>query len=388
MSTTIIYSRHDYEEIEERIFDNHSVLCTETLSMINDLTDQVSAPTYSKTPTFPVSSVSATSTEKEKTYNTITSGSSKYASDSGNQSSSHSHLINNTHTHSHRGRVSGGAHNHYSKGGNSYRKGGHSSQQEDTNKTELKWRGSKPSFQPTKLQRNKEGHGGIVDNVRLLLNKLTDKTYDKISEQIIEIVDNVQDEELKESLTNQVISVACTNNINSRSYSRLLHELKDMLCINEGGVLDHHIEKYTESYKVLSEEPPSPDNDYDKFCEMNLSNNIRRGTTQFYCYLTELGLISQSTFIGMISTLTTMLHENKDMSSAISLNEELAENLFVLSKNIINTDCKDSKLGNEDLRSCILGFDLSPYISKKIGGVSQKAKFKLMDINDIIKKSK
>ena len=86
-----------------------------------------------------------------------------------------------------------------------------------------------------------------------------------------------------------------------------------------------------------------------------------------------------------------MLHENKDMSSAISLNEELAENLFVLSKNIITPDCNDnndSKLGNEDLRSCILGFDLSPYISKKISGVSQKAKFKLMDINDIIKKSK
>lgn len=377
--STIIYSRYDYDNIEERNFDHQSHLCSDTIDMINDLTDQVSSPTYSKTPTFPVSATAPTSaplTEKDKKISLLNM---THRSAEANTNQSHSH--------SHRGKIGSGggagAHHQYTKGNNSYRRGT-SLSQDNLNKSEEKWRGTKPSFQPTKIQRNKEGVHGIEDSVRLLLNKLTDKTYTKIRYQIKEIVVSVKEQELKDSITKQVISVACINHINSRSYSRLLMEIGDVLGIKSSFIKEHII-KYTESYQELLKESPSPDTDYDRFCEVNLLNNIRRGTTQFYCYLTENGLISETDFKISTMSLMTLLYENKDQATSVHLNEEIAENLYILCKYVVNND---NLITCEEIKSFIIGYDLSPYISKKISGVSQKAKFKLMDINDIIKKNK
>ena len=378
--TTIIYSRYDYDNIEERNFDHQSHLCPDTIEMINDLTDQVSAPTYSKTPTFPVNTNTSSPsplTEKDKKIS-ILNMTHRSADANSNQSHSHSHI--------HRGKLGGGGggvHHSYAKA-NTYRRGTSLSNDNTINKSEEKWRGAKPSFQPTKIQRNKEGMHGIEDSVRLLLNKLTDKTYTKISDQIKDIVVSVKEQELKDILTKQVISVACVNHINSRSYSRLLLEIGDVLGLT-GRFMEDHIIKYTESYKELLKESPSPETDYDRFCEVNMLNNIRKGTTQFYCYLTENGLITDTDFKDSTNTLMTLLYDNKDKASSLQMNEELAENLYILCKYVLNND---NLVACEEIKSFIVAYDLSPFLSKKISGVSQKAKFKLMDINDLIKKYK
>lgn len=368
--TTIIYSKGDYDLIEERNFDKNSFLSKDTLTIINDLTDQVSAPTYSKTPSFPSQSQTDKSVPLQSP--SVLSYTSKYTSL--NSSSSSSEIRS--------------AQLHKNRGGQYSKSPGSSSQYKrttsDHNKPDEKWRANKSTFQPTKLQRNKEGSKGIIEDIRLLLNKLTDKTYKKISEQIIEIVNTIESNEIKSEVTEQIIKVACTNNINCKSYAYLLKDVDNQLGVSDGTCITNTLLSYSNSFTELIGVSTSPDDDYDKFCEVNLCNNKRKGTSLFIYYLMVNNLVSVSEMIKLVQDMTAVLKSQLDKSDAVMCNEELAENIYVLSKHILeNTEDKENRIFE-----LIMSHDFALYTKNKYVGITQKAKFKIMDIMDIIKKVK
>lgn len=389
--TTIIYAVNDYNTVEDNNFGNHRYLSSETLSMITDLTEQVSSPSYSRTPSFPVNALSANQ-DKDTNITHMTSSTSHSSSSYTNKYMSSSTSESN-YTHSQKGR----------NGNNSkmshYKKVSHTTTSinnaNNNKKGDDLWRGPKTSFQPTKIQRKKVGNKGTMDEIRLLLNKLTDKTYNKISEQIVDIVSTLEAQDIKKDIIQQIINVACINNINCKSYADLLNDVDIQLGVSEGECINDTIALYSESFSELLGITSSPDTDYDKFCEMNLSNNKRKGTTQFFCYLTESNLVSESKLNELFEYMTSLLKGNMNTNNALTCNEELVENLFVICRYILNLNnikksnkSTNMKQAQNRLFHEILSHDYSSYITKKQDGITQKAKFKMMDIKDLINKHK
>ena len=350
----------DYEMVEVNNFDNCSHLTSITMSIINNLTEQVSAPTYSKTPSFPAQATSDKS--------------------NANSSSSSSNEMKSSHVHK-------GRSGHYPKSSSSssshYKKTSASS---DNSRNDDKWRANKSSFQPTKIQRNKEGSNGTIDEIRLLLNKLTEKTYKKISDQIVEIVNKVESNDLKNEIAEQIINVACINNISSQSYAKLLYENRSHLFVSEGNCIQNMFSSYSKSYVELLGVSTSPDDDYDKFCEMNVINNKRKGTTQFFCHLSENNVVSESEIINLIEDMINLLNDQLNNSDALMCNDEIAENIFIFTKYAFNNRKQTPQTAS--MIQCILSADFSSYTKTKYDGITQKAKFKVIDIMDIVKKHK
>ena len=76
------------------------------------------------------------------------------------------------------------------------------------------------SFQPTKIEQ-KTGIDGEIDKIRLYLNKLTDKTFVDIKEQIFIIIDNLISVETDKENMNKVCVSIFEIASNNKFYSKL-----------------------------------------------------------------------------------------------------------------------------------------------------------------------
>jgi hypothetical protein len=318
---TVIYTIQDFDNIKWS--SSTFTLPEETTNLINLLTQQVGAPTYVKTPSFP---------------NKNTNNNDK----------------------------------------NSYRK--KKRRNEEVNTTD-DWQ-SLRSFQKTEFVK-KEGIEKEIDGIRALINKLTDKTYDRIIEKLTETLDEIKDNETCDEvyidkIGHSIFTMATSNKFNSNVYAKLASELQSKYEFMTN-IVDNNINEFIKLFENM--EFVSPDDDYDKFCEMNIINEKRRAMSLFLTSLYKHKVLTLDFVFdkiqkvqNMIMKEETMLHESSRMEV-----EELSENLYILLTNIpFSTLSSHSEwkqimdnllqIKNTDTKACM--------------GISPKAKFKHMDILD------
>ena len=321
---TVIYTIQDFDNIKWS--DSTFTLPEETTNLINLLTQQVGAPTYVKTPSFP---------------NKNTNNNDK----------------------------------------NSYRK--KKRRNEEVNTTD-DWQ-SLRSFQKTEFVK-KEGIEKEIDGIRALINKLTDKTYDRIIEKLTETLDEIKDNETCDEvyidkIGHSIFTMATSNKFNSNVYAKLASELQSKYEFMTN-IVDNNINEFMKLFENM--EFVSPDDDYDKFCEMNIINEKRRAMSLFLTSLYKHKVLTLDFVFDKIQKIQhmimkeeTMLHESRRMEV-----EELSENLYILLTNIpFSTLSSHSEwkqimdnllqIKNTDTKACM--------------GISPKAKFKHMDILDKLK---
>jgi len=321
---TVIYTIQDFDNIK---WSNSTfTLPEETTNLINLLTQQVGAPTYVKTPSF-----------------------------------SNKNTNNNDK--------------------NSYRK--KKRRNEEVNTTD-DWQ-SLRSFQKTEFVK-KEGIEKEIDGIRALINKLTDKTYDRIIEKLTETLDEIKDNETCDEvyidkIGHSIFTMATSNKFNSNVYAKLASELQSKYEFMTN-IVDNNINEFMKLFENM--EFVSPDDDYDKFCEMNIINEKRRAMSLFLTSLYKHKVLTLDFIFDKIQKIQhmimkeeTMLHESSRMEV-----EELSENLYILLTNIpFSTLSSHSEwkqimdnllqIKNTDTKTCM--------------GISPKAKFKHMDILDKLK---
>ena len=322
--TVVIYTIQDFDNIK---WSNSTfTLPEETTNLINLLTQQVGAPTYVKTPSF-----------------------------------SNKNTNNNDK--------------------NSYRK--KKRRNEEVN-TADDWQ-SLRSFQKTEFVK-KEGIEKEIDGIRALINKLTDKTYDRIIEKLTETLDEIKDNETCDEvyidkIGHSIFTMATSNKFNSNVYAKLASELQSKYEFMTN-IVDNNINEFMKLFENM--EFVSPDDDYDKFCEMNIINEKRRAMSLFLTSLYKHKVLTLDFVFDKIQKIQhmimkeeTMLHESSRMEV-----EELSENLYILLTNIpFSTLSSHSEwkqimdnllqIKNTDTKTCM--------------GISPKAKFKHMDILDKLK---
>jgi hypothetical protein len=234
------------------------------------------------------------------------------------------------------------------------------------------------NFKKTEMPINK-GIDKRVDEIRSLLNKLTSINYDKIKSKIDELVNIIienGDEDEINKIGNFIFDIASTNKFYSEVYAVLYSDM-----IVKYQILKDILNKSLSSYLVLFDdiESGNPNDDYDNFCKINLINEKRKATSLFLTNLMKNNVIDNTVILDMINKLHNILNEIMDDSIKKMEVDEIIENIYIIITNGLNG------LNNRN--------ELKEMFEEKIkdmsnkSGISNKSRFKYMDIIDFMKKN-
>ena len=324
--------RYNLEDFNNITFDGFLInLPEDTLNKISEIALQVGSPTYIRTPVF---------NKKER---------------------------DNTNTAS--GGGGGGG------GGPVMKKKRNRNSMESTNNEE--WDTIR-TFQSTKIEQ-KEGIDAIINNVRLNLNKLTDKNYSDFKVRIIELIPENNLEEVKQ-IGNIIFEIASTNRFYSKMYADLYCELIEKFEEMKSTFIEC-FEKFIDLFNNI--EYVDANVDYDIFCKINKDNEKRRALSTFFLNLMTNGMLTKCQIINILVILlnqinTYILQENKKNEV-----DEITENVAILyTKEIMESpELKEFTVKNvavSDFIELIANSKTKTYKS-----LTNKTIFKFMDMNEM-----
>ena len=244
------------------------------------------------------------------------------------------------------------------------------------------------TFQATKIEQ-KTGIDGEIDQIRLLLNKLTDRTFLDMREKIIEKIDSIingEQNKLEEDyikMGNMIYEISSTNKFYSKIFADLFAELMlkyDWL----RNIFDDGYNNIMEQYKNINY--VDPDVDYDKFCDMNKINEKRKAVTTFFVNLSLNGYIPAIGIVKILKNLLEIVMGLIDVNDKKNEVDELTENIAILfNKDLMELLTKSEDYVETDFKikdSSILEIitKLAKSKSKDYASLSNKAIFKYMDL--------
>ena len=241
------------------------------------------------------------------------------------------------------------------------------------------------TFQATEMAK-KEGIEAVIDNIRKHLNKMTDRTYDTLKTSIVleikklipesgEIDDNLLTELNK--IGNSLFGIASSNKFYSEMYARLYKELMEEFSFMEP-ILRTNFDEFSSLFKKV--EYCHPNDDYDKFCENNKTNEKRRAISDFYINLMKCNLIDKDDIINIIMELQIDVDRLICEEDQKNIVEELSEIMYILVTNSVNMLGTHSKW-----RGLISNIThIANMKVKTKPSISSKTIFKYMDIIDVL----
>ena len=162
--------------------------------------------------------------------------------------------------------------------------------------------------------------------------------------------------------------------MNTKVYSKLFKELcKNNDRFNE--ILNNNIEEYCSSFNNITY--VSPSENYNKFCEFIKDNENKNSLSLFYLNCFKEDIINISKIKTIIEKCIELFKVNLDYDNNNVICEELIGNIYIL-LNGLKESCK------EDIINIINKIDKDNIKTKK--NYNNKIRFKIMDIEDLIKK--
>ena len=199
------------------------------------------------------------------------------------------------------------------------------------------------NFKPTVMEK-KKGIELSVDKIRKSLNKITDKTYEKMLLQIIEEIDLIFNEnditetggklELDENylgelnrIGDSIFDIASGNGFYSKMYAKMSKVLMDKYdFMNE--IFKNKMN--TDIYLFSDYAYCSPDSDYDQFCRNNKLNEKRRALVLFYINLMIEGIVEEDKMIKMIEDIQEKLIQEIAKDNNSNIVEEMSEIIYIM----------------------------------------------------------
>ena len=233
-------------------------------------------------------------------------------------------------------------------------------------------------FETTQLKKS-EGIDKSIDQIRKAINKISNKTYASISEQLIEALRHIVDTgtmEDKQKAATTLFTISSTNTLVNELCARLYAELLpdfDFLDTPVKSCLSKFETSYAEIVYV------NPDNDYDEFCKNNKHNQNRRAIAKFIINLYKQSVLDDASVSCAIAAIGVAVKEcllnNKNEPGIL---EELLETVY----DMISVDINIIKHldGWSTLKDAIILITTSDV--NKTQSLSHRARFKAMDILD------
>ena len=250
-----------------------------------------------------------------------------------------------------------------------------------------------PIFKSTKMEK-KEGVEKMMNNIRICLNKISNKNYDTQKETILKHISDIiekddssvssTDDENPEDdmnkIANAVFDIASTNKFYSELYATLYKDLIQNYPLFQK-IIPNFIDKYKCSLNAI--EVIDPNTDYDKYCENNKLNDKRKAMSAFIINLMKKGILEKDFVIELIGHLQQMITTYVDVGENVGIVDEITENIFIF------VTMSASDISMIDGWSTILDHIVmcSKLKSKEHPGISSRCVFKYMDVLDSVKKT-
>ena len=244
-------------------------------------------------------------------------------------------------------------------------------------------------FQATKIEKI-IGIDADINEMRLYLNKITDKTYHDMRDKLIEKINSLSDSEINaeeyKKIGVMLYDMCSSNKFYSKIFAELFMELaKKYEWTND--VFQEKMLNIMDNYKDI--QYVDADDNYNGFCEMNKKNEIRRSITTFYLNLTVNGFINPAFVVKIVRELLTTITSSLDIEGNKNIIEELLEIVSILfNKDIIEKANNDPDVSPETYLisgKTILSSltELSKMKTKDHVSFSNKSLFKVMDILEL-----
>ena len=249
------------------------------------------------------------------------------------------------------------------------------------------WEGIK-TVQNSKIE-PKNNFDNQIDLLRLNLNKLTDKTFIIMREKIMSILNDLLnvDEPLCEKdnkkLGFTIYDILSNNKFYSKIYSELFTELIGVYPYLKE-IVDKSFANYLEQFSHL--EFVDPNQDYDKFCEINKNNEKRKSVTHFFVNLSYNGVIPINSIGLLLRNLLQLVSNFIEIEDKKSEVDEITEHVAILFTremlnsltNIPNYDSNNYTINGISFKDMVT--KLSKSKSKDYKSLSNKTIFKYMDL--------
>jgi len=308
------YKLSDIETILKNGFDYQ--LPDKTYELIQSISEQVGAPSYSKTPNF-----------RKKDFNrSLSSGARK-------------------------------------------------KKQRSLEISETDWESIR-NFKTTEIKK-KEGVDQYIDQIRRSLNKITKESYDTTMNEILKVLEEVINQnDSEETLLNIgkiIFEIASQNKFYSELYADLYNELTKRIEI----MRDIFMRSYTSFVETFDKiEYVDPEKDYDQFCVINRENDKRKAMSLFITYLMKREMISLDSVIVLVKQLQTKFRENIADENCENIVEEICENLFIMLTN--GSDSMENHDDWEQIMEYVK--EISNSEAETYPSLTNKVIFKHMDI--------
>lgn len=227
--------------------------------------------------------------------------------------------------------------------------------------------GIENQLKKTIIQKQDDYYGTICK----LLNKLTDKNYEKLKIEIFDLVLNIKKEEDIVNITTKIFNIASSNMFYSNLFSKLYKELIDKNN-NFYYVFQDNFILYTKTLRDI--EYINSNVDYDKYCEYIKKITELKAGLLFFTNLMKFNICSIENIITLCNELID-IYKSEILKNNEEYKTEILESIFIIIK-----ETYDYLIFNhswEDIYNNILYIKDNERTTKKI-------RFKCLDMIDFI----
>lgn len=240
-------------------------------------------------------------------------------------------------------------------------------------------------FQKTNIDKNANEMELLLDNIKKCLNKMTEKTYNSVKDEIFiniqeSILIETSDNRLKE-IWNVIYNVSSSNNFHLEIYVELIKELKNKY-IEIKDYLYNNFNTYIISLNnIINNNKNIKNLSYDELCNYNLEKSTIESQTAFFVMCLRYNLIEDKLLYTLLCNLLEQFVEKIKNKEYADISTDILHIIQIILKNGKNYFNEDNKIKIENNINEILKID-----RKENLGYNQKSKFILMDLHTLMKK--
>jgi len=244
------------------------------------------------------------------------------------------------------------------------------------------------SHKVTKIAEVKEGTQKTIKDIRIALNKFSNKNADTQHQTIVELINQViseskEVEEDTKKVINIIFDIVSSNVFYSALYAKLYKDLIVMFPAF-GEKLTDIITKYKDSFNQIR--IVDPNTDYDGFCESVKNNDLRRAMTTFIINLMKNDAMPEIDVLDIIIYLEELVMKFAEESDKSGVIEEITENIFILITENKKTLYKSDIWANVIIPNIHTISKLRKTDAAKYKSMTSRSTFKYMDIIDDLNK--
>lgn len=234
---------------------------------------------------------------------------------------------------------------------------------------------------PKKLNEFKDGTLEKAScEIKIILNKISEKTYDKLKIKILEYVEKYSSDKFFENIVNLIFDVVSNNSVISKIYAKLYYEL----CLNNLEFKHFLLNKYNEyNNDYLNIEYSDPNENYEKYLLYTKENDKKLNLSIFFVELYKIELLNYEQILQLLHISIDLFKQKLISKKNTEICEEIMKNIFKITKlltEFYKNDTNKQKELYDDILQNINKQEILTY-----DGINKKIQFEIMNIEDLHK---